>query len=145
MVQINRHRSRRVYRGRHARRGAAVVEMAVVTPLLLMMMFGIIEFGWVFMVQETITNAVREAARVAALQGSTEADIQTRFAEAIQPTGISVTPDMLTITRATAANPVETVRVSIPYSQVSLVGGWLGLDISRNIGSSCSMRKEGSL
>ena len=34
------------------RRGAAVVEMAVVTPLLLTLLFGVIEFGWVFMVKD---------------------------------------------------------------------------------------------
>lgn len=135
---------RRVRRGR-LRRGAAVVEMAVVTPLLLMLMFGIIEFGWVFMVQETITNAAREAARVAVLQGSTEADIQNRFSQAIAPTGLTVSPGMLTITRATPANPIETVQVAVPYSRISLMGEWLGLNISRTIGSSCSMRKEGTL
>lgn len=126
------------------RRGAAVVEMAVVTPLLLMMLFGIIEFGWVFMVHENLTNAVREACRVAVLQGSTDADIQARFAEAIAPTGLTISPGMLVITHATAANPVETVRVSVPYSQVSLLGSYLGLTKTA-IGSSCSMRKEGMM
>lgn len=139
-----RHDRRRTV-GRHARRGVAVVEMAVVTPLLLLIMFGIIEFGWVFMIQETLTNATREAARVAALQGSTDADIQTRFAQAVQPTGLTISPGMLQITHATVANPVETVRVVIPYSQVSLLGQYLHIDINRNIGAACSMRKEGQL
>ena len=33
------------------RRGVAVVELAVVLPLLLALVFGIIEFGWVFMIR----------------------------------------------------------------------------------------------
>jgi len=126
------------------RRGAAVVEMAVVTPLLLMITFGIIEFGWVFMVQETLTNAAREAARVAVLQDSTDTDIQTRFAQAIEPTGLTVTTGMLTITHSTATNPVETVSVKVPYSRISLLGQYLGLNIHKNIGATCSMRKEGT-
>ena len=49
-------------------RGAAVVEFAVVLPLLLTILFGIIEYGWVFMVRQTLQTAAREGARVAVLQ-----------------------------------------------------------------------------
>ncbi|MEP0844532.1 MAG: pilus assembly protein [Phycisphaerae bacterium] len=136
---------RSVRRGGYARRGAAVVEMAVVTPLLLMIMFGIIEFGWVFMIQETITNAAREAARVGALQASTQSDVENRFMQAMAPTGIAVSPGMLTYTPASTNNPTVTVSVKIPYSQVSLLGQYLGINIDKNIGSSCTMRKEGQL
>ncbi|MHC4676254.1 MAG: hypothetical protein ACYTBZ_27500 [Planctomycetota bacterium] len=48
----------------------------------------------------------------------------------------------MTIEEATIANPVVTVRVSVPYSEVSLVGSFLGIDPG-TIGASCSMRKEG--
>lgn len=129
--------------GGRLRRGAAVVEMAVVTPLLLMMIFGIMEFGWVFMMEQTITNATREAARVAILQGSTDTDVRTRFTQAMAPTGITVDTDMLTITRTTGENPVVTVRAQMPYSRISLVGSLLGLNLSKQVGSSCSMRAEG--
>lgn len=137
-------RMRRGRSQRGARRGAAVVEFAVVTPLLLMMIFGVMEFGWAFMVHETLTNAAREACRVGVLQDSTDDDIQARFAVAIAPTRLTVTPDMLTIEHATADNPVVTVTVTVPYSQVSLTGLTSFLHISRTtIGSVCSMRKEG--
>src|SRR4029453_2697695 len=107
---------------RYVRRAAAAVEMAVVAPLLLMMLFGTIEFGWVFWVQETLTNATREGCRVAVLPGSTDTDIRNRFDTAIAPTGLSITNSMLTLTHATTANPVETVTVVVPRSQVSLLG-----------------------
>jgi len=125
--------------GGQLRRGTAVVEMAVVTPLLLLLIFGIMAFGWVFMMEQTITNATREATRVAILQGSTDSDVQTRFAQAMAPTGITVEPGMLTITRAAGENPVVTVSASMPYSRVSLVGSLLGLNLSKMVGSSCSM------
>ncbi|HOB75039.1 MAG TPA: TadE/TadG family type IV pilus assembly protein [Phycisphaerae bacterium] len=139
------HQGRGRARRRTVRRGAAVVEMAVVTPLLLLIMLGVIEFGWVFMTTETLTNATREAARVGVLQGSTHEDIRNRFNAAIAPTGLSVSPSELIITDATPENPVVTVRVAIPYSRISLAGNWLGLNIDRTIGSSCTMRKEGQL
>ena len=127
----------------HARRGAAVVEMAVVMPLLLLLMFGTIQFGYVFMVQETLTNAAREACRVGVLQGSTTNDIQQRFVEAIAPTGLDLGDATLVIEEATPLNPVVTVRVQVPFEKVNLFGNWLGLNTDRTIGSVCSMRKEG--
>jgi len=47
-------------------RGVAAVEMALILPLLLVMLFGIIEFGAVLYNKAVITNASREGARFAA-------------------------------------------------------------------------------
>ena len=46
-------------------RGASAVEFAIVLPVLVIMVFGIIEFGIVFYNKAMITNACREAARAA--------------------------------------------------------------------------------
>ena len=131
-------------RRRTIRRGAAVVETAVVAPLLLTMMFGVMEFGWVFMVQQSLTNAVREACRTGALPGATDNDITQRFVGAMQGAGVQVTTQMVTITHATQGDPILTVRASMPYSQVSLLGTvpWWSNE-GKNIGAVCSMRKEG--
>ena len=43
--------------------GAEIVEFAVILPFLLLVMFGIMEFGLVFYDKALITNASREAAR----------------------------------------------------------------------------------
>jgi Flp pilus assembly protein TadG len=48
-------------------RGQALVEMALVMPILLMMLFGIVEFGRIYNYQLTLSNAVREGARFAAV------------------------------------------------------------------------------
>ncbi|WP_179403322.1 TadE/TadG family type IV pilus assembly protein [Burkholderia guangdongensis] len=45
--------------------GAAVVEFAIVLPLLLLLFFGIVEFGLMLYDKAVITNASREAARAA--------------------------------------------------------------------------------
>jgi Flp pilus assembly protein TadG len=130
---------------RYARRGAAVVEMAVVTPFLLLLLLGTIQFGYLFMYQETLTNAAREAARIGVLQGATTADIQERFLEAVSPLGLTLADATLEIEDATADNPVVTIRVQVPFEKVNLFGNWLGLNTDRTIGSVCSMRKEGVL
>ena len=58
---------------RRARRdqGQALVEMAFVLPILLTMMFGIIEFGRFMFAYATLNNAIREASRYAIVHGST--------------------------------------------------------------------------
>jgi len=145
-------------KSRTARRAAAVVETAVVTPLLMTMMLGVIEFGWVFMIQQSITNAVREACRVGILPGASDNEIKDRFVEAMNGTGLAVSGDMVTIEQATGANMTVTVRASMPYADVSLLGGsfpfWAFNNDSpsegdvtppadKMIGAVCSMRKEG--
>lgn len=126
--------------GKKRRRGAATVEMAVVTPLLLTMLFGIIEYGWVFTVKQGLTTAAREGARTAALPGSTEEDIRSRVASFLAPLGL--TTYQVELTRATAENPTETVHVTVPYADVTLVGCYFG-STSYNLGAQVSMRKEG--
>lgn len=50
-------------RSHRNRRGAAAVEFGLVLPVLLMILLGIIDYGWVFFNQLQMTNAVREGAR----------------------------------------------------------------------------------
>jgi Flp pilus assembly protein TadG len=45
--------------------GASAVEFALVLPLLLLILFAIIEFGWFFANRIVLTNAVSDAARAA--------------------------------------------------------------------------------
>ena len=124
-------------------KGAAVVELAVVLPLLLTIVFGIIEFGWVFMVRDTLVNASREGCRVAVLQGSTQQDIQDRVATSMSGAGLSTFT--VQITSSTATNPNETVKVLIPYGDVSLLGGYFfGGSTDFNLTATTIMRKEGA-
>lgn len=46
--------------------GQGLAEFALVAPILLMIMLGIVQFGWIFTSQIGLTNAIREAARFAA-------------------------------------------------------------------------------
>jgi len=49
--------------------GAAAVEMALVLPILLLLVFGIVDFGRAYNAQLTLTHAARESVRVWALGG----------------------------------------------------------------------------
>ena len=58
-------------------RGAVAVEMAIVLPLLILIIAGIIDLGRLFFVQTMVTNAAREGARMKSL-GYTDLDSDTR-------------------------------------------------------------------
>jgi len=126
---------------KNKRRAAAVVEMAVVLPLLLTILFGIIEFGWTFMIYQSITNAAREGCRVAVLEGSTDSDINTRISQYMNL--VKLNSYQVNIQHATSLDPTEIVTVSVPYSSVSLLGGYFGPTNFNLTGKAC-MRKEGS-
>ena len=57
--------------------GQAMVEFALVLPLLLVLLFGIIDFGWLFYNKIDVNNASREGARYAAIHYS-ETDIEDK-------------------------------------------------------------------
>lgn len=123
-------------------RGAAVVEFAVVLPLLLTILFGIIEFGYVFMVRQTLQHAAREGCRLAILQTSVTpyANVSTRVSDVMATTNAS--SYTLAMTHATVGTPIESVTVSVPYDDVSLLGDFLGIG-NFNLTGTASMRKEG--
>lgn len=52
-------------RGRHGQRGATAVEFAIVLPLLLLVLFAIVEFGFALYDKQLITTATGNAARAA--------------------------------------------------------------------------------
>ena len=123
------------------KRAAVAVELAVVSPVLLAMLFGIIEFGWLFTVQHTMVNAAREGARLGILQGSTVDDIEQQTREFLEPMGLDqeVTID---VTEATVGDPFVRVRLTVPREQVSLVGNFFGFE-GGTVEGTAAMRKEG--
>ncbi len=69
---------RRGNQSRRGERGTALVEAAFVTPLFLILIFGIMEFGFLFRNYLTVANTTREASRTASVSGSSaEADYLT--------------------------------------------------------------------
>jgi Flp pilus assembly pilin Flp len=70
-------------RWRHSEQGANVVEFALVLPLLLLVLLGIVECGFVFQEYEVITNAAREGARMAVLPGYGTPQGQTAVIERV--------------------------------------------------------------
>lgn len=77
---------------RTSERGAAAVEFALVLPLLVLLVFGIVEFGRGYNARVTLTHATREGVRALAI-GSDEDPVQVTKAAAtsLDPNAITVT------------------------------------------------------
>ena len=63
---VSRRRPARAPRGQRER-GAAAVEFALVVPLLLLLLFGIVDFGFLLNRNTVLANAAREGVRAASL------------------------------------------------------------------------------
>ena len=105
-------------------RGAAAVEFALVLPLLLLLVFGIVEFGRTFQVQATLSAAAREGVRVMALQDDQAA---ARAAVRSATTGLSPRPtDAQISVTPTACSTSGNATVTVHYRLDGLTGffGW---------------------
>ena len=71
-------------------RGAAIVELAVVLPILVLLLFAIIEFGRGYNAKVELTAAVREGARAAALSSGNPSDATRGAAPGLDTSTIGV-------------------------------------------------------
>jgi Flp pilus assembly protein TadG len=130
---------------RGKRLGAAAVEFAIVAPLFFLLVFGMIEFGRMVMIQQVITNASREGARKAVLDGASSSNVKSSVVTYMANGGVTIATSNVTInptdpTTAAAGSPV-TVTVSVPFSQVSWLPSPMFLG-GRQMTASTVMRRE---
>jgi len=94
-------------------KGQSMVEFALIMPILLLIIVGIIEFGFMFSSFLTLTNASREAVRALSL-GSTDASATQRAKDSsmnLDPTQLVVIINPSGSTRS----PGDSVTVTITY------------------------------
>ena len=133
------------------RRGATVVEFALVAPLLFLLIFGFIEFGRFVMVQQSLTNGAREGSRKASLATTSSeltADAAVRsYLQTVIPDSSDVNKVRVSITPASLAGISSgtsiTVAVEVNSSSVSwLPGNFLGLVGDPVIGAQATQERE---
>ena len=98
--------------------GQAMVEFALVLPILLMLVIGIFEFGRAWNAYQVITDAAREGARNMVVAGvpATEASVNQVVNTALFAAALDSTRDVTTLTGLrTGTGTQATVQIAYPY------------------------------
>lgn len=137
---------------RRARRGSAVMDAALVFPILISLTFGSVEFGHFFFTKHTFQGAAREGARRAIVPGETNANVISSVGQTMTAAGFSSGQYTVQIRNATDTANVDVatatagtgilVKVYAPWGSVGIRP--LGLiSTSKNVTGQTVMRKEG--
>ena len=120
-------------------KGASAVEFAIILPILVMLVFGIIQFGLAFNKYIAITHAAREGARLAAvgLDGAPD------FFDKVQNSAPTVV-----IIKVDVTNPPGVIKIGNPVT-VKVTGETFTINIpmvgkewSIPLSSTAAMRRE---
>ncbi|MEQ8842502.1 MAG: TadE/TadG family type IV pilus assembly protein [Acidimicrobiales bacterium] len=113
-------------------RGATLVESAIITPVLMLFLFGIFEFGFAFRDYLTVANAARDGAREVSVAGNA-GDADYRMLRAIARASASLPDDAIEqIIVFKATGPGDTPDPScLGGSQTDLCNVYTASDFTR--------------
>lgn len=120
--------------------GQSLAELALVLPILLVILCGIIDFGWIYYNQITLNNAAREGARYAVIHYDPNVDWK---AEAES----RMINDMVGVDSATAivSDPVEQQITASVTANPKILTGFTSTILGKNtieLHAECTMRLE---
>ena len=132
---------------RHPTRGLAAVELALLLPLLMLVLFGAIEYGWMFLKNQQLADAARSGARVAATESGTNASAQARIDAVMSAAGMAASGYQVTFVPGDVAAAVPgtavSVEVLVSYGGIGLTGIPL-IPVPSALEGQTSMIKEGT-
>lgn len=99
--------------------GAVAVEFALVFPLLILVLFGVIEYGAVYNAQLVVTGAAREAAREMAVTGNAGS---ARSAALTAAPGLVPALKTSDVQISGACSPGQDVTITISYQKPFITG-----------------------
>lgn len=139
--------SKMTYFSRRGRPAAAMVEFAVVAPLLFLLVLGYIEFGRAMMVSELSISAARSACRVGVLPGKSTTDITSAVQSFLAECGIKngATEVLINGVKTDAGTALRSdkieVTVTVPFADNSWLPHLSFLSNNR-MSASIVMRRE---
>jgi Flp pilus assembly protein TadG len=137
---------------RRRRSGNALLDLAFVLPILLMLTFGAVEYGYALYIKHALQGAAREGARAAIVAGATAASVQAEIDKSMQISGFPQTkytrPSVITPAGwlTAAAGTTITVEVQTTWGTAGvhvLPTAMGGIDVAKVLKGATTMRKEG--
>lgn len=116
--------------------GAALVEMALVLPILLILIFGMIDFGLYFYNDLQLTQVARDAARYASVGNEAEASAAISNATLISTAITSQAIDVA------STGQEASVVLTAAYSALTPLPGLVGIGNTLAIDATARMRRE---
>ena len=134
-------------RSEKSRRGISAVEAALLFPLVLLFLFGAIEYGWMLLKNQEIKNASRHGARIGVREIATSGDVTAGITQLMTDAGLDGSGYTVTLSPADvssmAVGSVLTVTITVPYNAIELTGAPF-LPLPANLIEATSMVKEGA-
>ena len=133
---------RQVFKRRRSR-GAEILEAALVFPILLLLVLGMVEFGYFFYLKHNLQAAAREGARTGSTLNGSDQDAVTKASAFLQ--AANLTPGSFAISSNTSGDTVS-VTVQATWGQVGILHlyPFIPIHYSKVIRGSAVMRKEGA-
>ena len=138
------------YRRKESRRGATTVEMAMVLPVFVMSVLGVIEIGRAMMLVQVLEDAARTGVRMAVLSNTSNTQVTTSVQSLVQNTTKVPTSDVTVTIGVNGSNsaalstavPGDTISVSVevPFAAAS----WVPPNFlqGKNLTALCTMQHE---
>ncbi|MBN8210563.1 pilus assembly protein [Bacillus sp. NTK071] len=120
-------------------KGQSMVEFALVLPVLVMLLFGIVDFGRIFHAYITIDHASREAARVASIGESDSKIVSTAVTSG---SSIHLSSGQVSVSPGGTKTAGSDVRVTITYPITFLTPVISSISGPITLSSSAAMRVE---
>ncbi len=115
-------------------RGAAFMEFGILAPVFFIVTIGIMDFGRMIWLSNTVEHAATEGARYAAVRGSNKPTVATTqtITDFVEGQAELIPPNEMDIevswTPANNNNPGSTVSILVTYNFEYLLIGFLGFD-----------------
>ena len=123
---------------RKSEKGQALVEFVLVLPILLLLVLGMLEYGWMLNAKISVTAAAREGARASSVLGAENSSQAYTVASTAANKYMGI--GTLDANDVTVTVTSESVTVNISYEKEPLIG--LYIKDAMLIGSSVTMRME---
>lgn len=124
------------------RRGVAVAELAVCMPVIVLIVLATIESTTMIFLQQSLSIAAYEGARVSLVTGAQSANVQFQTELILNDRGVKKPTVKVTPANISGAAEGTWIQVvaSAPFTDNSLIGGWMFA--GRTLTASVEMMKE---